>query len=121
MLGTHWILDGFDCDPARLRDRDVLREAIVGLPAFLGLTRVGEPQLFEHLDPDEPEPMLAGMTLIAESHFSLHARPSIGALHADLFSCRPFDQAAARAWLQRHFRIGRCQEQLIARGAGEPA
>ncbi len=119
MLGWHWILDGFDCDRALLRDREVVRAAIVGLPAFLGLTRVGEPQLFEHLDEGETEPMLAGMTLIAESHFSLHARPSIGALHADLFSCREFDQEGARAWLQRHFRIGRFEEQLVGRGAGK--
>ncbi|MFN7133318.1 MAG: S-adenosylmethionine decarboxylase [Myxococcales bacterium] len=115
MLGWHWILDARDCDRGALRDREIVRTAITGLPAALGLTRVGEPQLFTHEDP-EGGTVLAGMTLIAESHFSLHARPEHGGLHADLFSCKRFDPAEARAFLQRLFRFGTCDEQLLERG-----
>lgn len=113
-LGWHWILDALDCEPALLADRTVLARALTELPRRLGLTRVGEPQIFEHHDGDEQT--LAGITLLAESHLSLHARPAQRALHVDLFSCAPFDPVAARAHLQALYPFGEAREQTLERG-----
>lgn len=113
-LGWHWILDALDCEPALLADRTVLARALTELPQRLGLTRVGEPQIFEHHDGDEQT--LAGITLLAESHLSLHARPAQRALHVDLFSCAPFDPAAARAHLRALYPFVEAREQTLERG-----
>lgn len=117
MLGWHWILDTTDCDPAALSDPALLERALIELPLALELTRVGVPQLHRHRDPEEGE-TLAGITLLAESHLSLHARPAHGILHADLFSCARFDASRARALLQQLYGFSDATEELLERGAG---
>ncbi|MEZ4233848.1 MAG: S-adenosylmethionine decarboxylase [Polyangiaceae bacterium] len=87
-LGWHWIVDAFDCDPRRLADVALLTRLLGEVPDALGLRRVGEPQV--HVDEAE-EPLVVGLVLLAESHFSIHARPRQRVLHADLFSCARFD------------------------------
>jgi S-adenosylmethionine decarboxylase len=116
MLGWHWILDALDCDAATLSDRDVLSRALVEVPDALGLRRVAPPQLFEHRDGPDGAVTLAGITLLAESHFSLHVRPGLRTLHADLFSCAPFRPEAAREALRRLYPFTRCSEQVLTRG-----
>ncbi|MCI0669604.1 MAG: S-adenosylmethionine decarboxylase [Myxococcaceae bacterium] len=118
MLGWHWILDALDCDVAALCDREALARALVEVPDALGLTRVSQPQLFEHRDGPDGARTLAGVILLAESHFSLHARPHLGALHADLFSCVPFPASAARDALRRYYPFTRATEQVLHRGEG---
>jgi S-adenosylmethionine/arginine decarboxylase-like enzyme len=119
MLGWHWILDALDCEERVLADREALLRALLQVPEALGLTRVGEPQLFEHRE-EGGEVTLAGVTLLSESHFSLHARPRQRALHADLFSCAPFEPARAREALRRHYPFTRHGEQVLTRGEGAP-
>ncbi len=87
-LGWHWIVDAFDCDATKLADRGVLERQLSEVPDALGLKRVGEPQI--HVEGGD-EPLLVGLVLLAESHFSIHARPRQRVLHADLFSCVRFD------------------------------
>jgi len=115
-LGWHWILDAADCEPASLGDPLLLERALSEIPQTLGLTPVGAVQLHRHQDPREGE-TLAGITLLAESHLSLHARPGVGMLHVDLFSCARFDPGAARALLQRLYAFSEASEDLIERGA----
>jgi S-adenosylmethionine/arginine decarboxylase-like enzyme len=116
-LGWHWILDARDCEAAALSDVAHLERALLEVPDALGLTRVGTPQLFVSQSNQPGERTLAGLTLLSESHFSLHLRPGTGVLHADLFSCARFAPEAAREVLQRHFSFTRFSEQLLARGA----
>lgn len=111
-LGHHWMLDAFDCAAHRLGDLALVRDVLTGLPARLGLTVVGEVQLFA---PPESE-AVAGLVLLSESHFSLHLFPGSGRAHADLFSCRPFDVAAARAFLEDRLGFARAEEVLLRRG-----
>lgn len=99
-LGWHWIVDAFDCDAAALADRRVLARLLVELPEALGLRSVGEPQV--HVEAG-PEPLLVGLVLLAESHFSIHARPANRVLHADLFSCVRFDVERCLLKLQQAY------------------
>mgnify|MGYP002356367162 CR=1 FL=1 len=114
-LGWHWILDATGCEPAALLDPACLERALIELPETLGLTRVGTPQLHRHVDPHDGE-TLAGITLLAESHLSLHARPTAGLLHVDLFSCARFDHAQARTFLEQLYGFTVATEDLIERG-----
>jgi S-adenosylmethionine/arginine decarboxylase-like enzyme len=115
MLGLHWILDASTCHSPRLDDPDFLREIVAGLPDALGLTRVGEVQLATHRTSDG-EPSLAALTLLAESHFSVHVFPTRRAVHADLFSCAAFDVEAAHRYLQAALEFERAEVRLIERG-----
>ena len=115
MLGLHWLLDASGCTTPRLGDPAFLRRIVEDLPDELGLTRVGEVQLFEHHDA-AGEPSLAALTLLAESHFSLHVLPARGMVHADLFSCAPFDVEAAHRFLQAALGFERAEARLLERG-----
>jgi S-adenosylmethionine/arginine decarboxylase-like enzyme len=111
-LGVHWIFDGVAA-PELLADEDRLRRALIEIPDALGMTRVSPPQCFAHLD--DAQPSLAGIVLIAESHFSLHLFPQSGVVHGDLFSCRAFAIDTARSHLRELYDIRELHEQVLER------
>jgi S-adenosylmethionine/arginine decarboxylase-like enzyme len=116
-LGHHWIVDAVDCLTPDLHDRLHLEAVLASIPDELGLRRVAEVRSFEH--EENGEVTLAGIVLISESHFSLHVRPHVQTLHADLFSCRPFDDRRALDLLKTAYRFTRYREQMIERGRFE--
>lgn len=82
-LGVHWLLDASGCaNGLTLASLPALEDVLVGLCEALGLTRVSPPQLFGPNAEDGGS--LMGIVLIAESHLSVHAYPTLGRLHADL-------------------------------------
>ncbi len=117
-LGQHWILDAEGCAAPGLRERARFEAALAAVPAALGLTAVAPPQVFEASAPDGSAQALMGLVLLSESHFSLHLLLGTRRLYADLFSCRPFDPAAARALLLEVFAFERAEERLFWRGPG---
>ncbi len=60
--------------------------------------------------------VLSAMTMIAESHVSLHVFPDDERAYFDLFSCRFFDCNRVLPQLKAHLPGGRVHEALIARG-----
>jgi S-adenosylmethionine decarboxylase len=117
-LGTHWIAEASGCEVQTLNER-TLRRLLDQVPDALGLTRVSPAQLFVH-SPVSPggKPSVAGIVLIAESHFSLHAFPELCIVHVDLFSCAAFSVRAAREELQAAFHAVEWEEQLLHRNTG---
>jgi S-adenosylmethionine decarboxylase len=109
-LGYHWLFDAWGIAWERLTDARIAH-ALRDVPAQLGLTVVSEPRVASR----EPE-FVAGIVLLAQSHLSLHAFPDRGVLHADLFCCRAFDTAKARAILVELFSVPRFREALRERG-----
>lgn len=116
-LGWHWIVDAFDCDSATLGDRSVLTRLLTQLPDELGLKRVGEPQI--HTEGGE-DPLLVGLVLLAESHFSIHARPAQRVLHADLFSCARFDAERCLLELERVYSFSEHRAHFFERHFPRP-
>jgi S-adenosylmethionine decarboxylase len=80
------------------------------IPDQLGLERVGGVRTFHRDD------ALTGIALISESHFSIHVRPEQRIVHADLFSCRPFDMVRALDLLKTAYDFLRYEEQALERG-----
>lgn len=109
-LGVHWIVDAFDCGTPLLADVAHLEAVLTSIPDQLGLVRVGSVRTFQH------EETLAGIALISESHFSIHVRPAHRMVHADLFSCRPFDAARGLELLKTAYGFVRYEEHTLERG-----
>src|SRR5439155_15555 len=61
--------------------------------------------------------VLSAMTMIAESHVSLHVFPDEERAYFDIFSCRFFDRDRVVPQLKACFPGGTVQEALIARGS----
>jgi S-adenosylmethionine/arginine decarboxylase-like enzyme len=109
-LGWHWIFDGWVDRIAC--DEQLLVRILDEVPARLGLTRVSPPQVFA-----QEAASVAGIVLLAESHFSLHVFPARGLLHGDLFSCKAFEVSIARRCLEEFFAFRQLSEQVLDRGA----
>ena len=114
-LGLHWIIDATDCEHRDLHTEGHLADVLRSLPDALTLTRVGDVQVFEHDEPDGST-TLAGIVLIAESHFSVHVRPQLKTIHADLFSCKPFDVTVALRLLRAAYQFTQYEESVLERG-----
>ena len=109
-LGVHWIVDAYDCRAPQLADIAHLEAVLTTIPDQLGLERIGTVRTFQR------EETVAGIALISESHFSIHVRPDHRMIHADLFSCRPFDMARALELLKTAYDFVRYEEQVLERG-----
>ena len=58
-----------------------------------------------------------GVLLLAESHVAIHTWPSRGIALVDLFSCVPFDEAAARRLSMQALDAETCSATLVERGS----
>jgi len=113
-LGTHWIFDGQGVPTAHLEEAR-LRQVLDELPELLGLSKVCPPQTFHH--DEHGQRTVAGIVLLSESHFSLHAFPTQGLVHGDLFSCKRFDVDVARRFLRQFFSLELFHEHTLERRA----
>ena len=113
-LGLHWIVDAIDCSAKGLDDVAHLEAVLTSIPDGLGLVRVERARTFQHEEAGEIT--LAGIVLISQSHFSVHVRPHVRLVHADLFSCSPFDVRRALQLLQAAYGFTRYEEQTLERG-----
>jgi S-adenosylmethionine/arginine decarboxylase-like enzyme len=97
------------------RTMDDLFELFDTLPARIGMTPIIRPYAIKNRIGGEPA--LSIMTMIAESHISLHYFPKTGRAYLDLFSCRFFDYGEVGARLKQEFASEVAQEILISRGS----
>lgn len=83
IVGTEWIIDAFDCDADRLRDRDAIREIFLSIIADLKLK-----SLKETWHQFEGEKGITGMILLTESHLACHTYPEHQTATFNLYCCR---------------------------------
>lgn len=99
-LSVH--LDIYGCD-RYLDDRDRIEEWALGMVQVLGMEQYGSPELvhFGHGDPKT-----AGWSVkqwIQTSSIVAHFSPYLASVHADVFSCKPFDPDRALVYTTLHF------------------
>lgn len=83
--GVEYIVDASGCDPNALRSTGILRSLFHDIIGSLGLTAIGEP--LWHAFPGEGG--VTGITMLSESHLSVHTYPETGYAAFDLYCCRP--------------------------------
>lgn len=92
--GTEWLIDAFDCAPARLASRADINALLVDAIAQLQLTAVAH---VEHQFPDPPG--ITAMVLLAESHVTIHTFPESGVATLNLYCCAPSAVHQSFDWL----------------------
>lgn len=120
-LGTHLILDAWDCPPAALDDVDLIRATLLEAIERGGATLI---ELCTHRF--SPQGVTATATL-AESHIAIHTWPEHGYFAADVFFCGEGDPAEALDHIRTALDAGDWQVTEVkrgidrrARGAGLP-
>jgi S-adenosylmethionine decarboxylase len=116
--GPHLMLDLGGCNPAILDDLDACFRLLSQLPEKVGMMKITQPYVFRYCAPTPEDDGITGVTIIAESHVSLHTYPKKGYVFVDLFSCKPFDVEKATDYIVRFFESKSPSVHLEERGAG---
>jgi S-adenosylmethionine/arginine decarboxylase-like enzyme len=94
---------------------DDLFELFDRMPERIGMTPIMRPYLLKTATADGAR-YLSAITLIAESHVSLHIFPDHGEAFMDLFSCKFFDTDAVLKVLVEDFGGNAREQVLVSRG-----
>ena len=94
---------------------DALFEVFDHLPEKIGMTPIMRPYVLRTATPNGSH-VVSALTMIAESHISLHVFPDTNEAFFDLFSCKFFDTQAVASVLEAQFGGPSCETVLVARG-----
>jgi S-adenosylmethionine decarboxylase len=118
--GPHLMLDLNDCNPAILDDLEACFRLLNELPEIVGMTKITQPYLFRYSGLIPEDEGITGVTIIAESHISLHTYPRKKYAFVDLFSCKPFDVQGAKDRIVQFFESKSPVVHVQKRGAAFP-
>jgi S-adenosylmethionine decarboxylase len=119
--GPHLMLDLAGCNAEILDDLDACFELLNKLPEEIGMTKITQPYVFRYRGLVPEDEGITGVTVIAESHISLHTYPIKGFAFVDLFSCRPFDVKSAAEHIVQFFECKSPAIHMQHRGKAFPA
>ena len=119
-FGPHLMIDGYDADPKKLADRDLIYKVLDELPEKMEMTKVLPPSVYDYKGQTEEDVGLAGVVIIAESHIAIHTFPKRRFVSVDIFSCKDFEVETAVRYLTEVFGIQRYETYLINRGKEYP-
>lgn len=109
-LGTHLIMDAWQCPPRLLNDPELIRAAILSAIEAGGATLI-----HLHVHPFSPHGVTATATL-AESHIAVHTWPEYGYFAADAFFCGHGDPHRALELLREMLGAGQVRVTRMTRG-----
>ena len=114
-IGSHCILEMYECPAEVLDDLERIREALTEAATLAKSTL-----LSETAHRFEPQGVTA-LGLLAESHISVHPWPELGYAAADVFTCgEACDPEAACRHLQKALQAGRYDLHRMDRGMAAP-
>ena len=122
-FGVHYMLDGYDADPALLKDKVKLKEILDTIPAKMGMYPISVPLVVEVGSNNKKDPGgLSGFVMIAESHISFHTFPNRGFVTIDVYTCQnDLDTDKLTALFTELFGIKDHDENVVKRGVRYPA
>ena len=113
---VHLVVDGYNADPVKLNDPDLVRRFLDEYPDKLGMTKMIEPQVYTYRGQVSEDWGLSGFVLIAESHISVHTFPDRGYVNIDVFSCKEFDPEASLQDVKEAFALTDVKVWTMERG-----
>jgi len=119
MFGPHLMLDCYGCDAKKMNDEKVVLKFLDELIDHIDMTKVAGPFLlpFKGKPDSFDNGGVSAMTIIAESHISIHTFPGNGGyLNIDIFSCKDFDVQGAIDFVTKHFKPQKTEKRLLTRG-----
>ncbi len=119
-FGPHLMIDGYQANPQKLADKELIHKILDELPEEMGMTKVLPPAVFDYRGSRPEDVGLTGVVIIAESHIAIHTFPERRFISVDIFSCKDFDIKKAVDRLAEAFEIGRYETYLINRGKEYP-
>jgi len=101
--GLYTSVDIHNCDPAIIRDADMIRQYVVQLCDLIEMKRFGETQVV-HFGEDERVAGYSMIQLIETSLISGHFANSTNSAYLDIFSCKFYDANAMVEFTKDYFK-----------------
>ncbi|HAV20593.1 MAG: adenosylmethionine decarboxylase [Bacillota bacterium] len=114
ILGSHILIEAYDCDPKVLDDVELVEEVMVdaALKAGAEIREVA----FHKFSPQG----VSGVVVISESHLSVHTWPEVGYAAVDVFTCGDtVDPIVAVDYIRDKFQARRALTSEVKRGIFE--
>jgi S-adenosylmethionine decarboxylase len=110
-LGTHTLIDYYDCDPETLKAPARIRDILLAAIRRSGMTIVID--TFHSFEPQG----VSGVVVIAESHVTIHTWPEHGYVAMDVFTCgNPERYKIIESEVRTGLKSTRVSSKSIARG-----
>lgn len=121
-FGVHLMIDGYNCDPARLGDAAALARLLEQIPKDLGMHPIASPVVVAVGAQNRKDPGgLSGFVMIAESHLSFHTFPARRFISIDVYTCQnDLDCESVAQRLVAAFGIGDSDMHVQRRGLRYP-
>ena len=122
-FGVHLTIDGYNGNPEKLNNGDLLKRALNELPEKIGMHVLSEAMVFE-APPANPKDGggYSGFVIIAESHISCHTFPKRRFVSIDVYTCKNvMDNDAIIKYFTELFELGDVETNYIKRGTRFPA
>jgi len=123
MFGPHLMLDCYNCDNKKLKNKSFILDFLKKFPLALGMHIIKEPFIVPYSS--NPETWdnggISAIVLIAESHIAIHTFPdNDGYMSLDMFSCKEFDIEKVISVISETFKPKMIEKNLIMRGTHFP-
>jgi S-adenosylmethionine decarboxylase len=117
-FGEHVTIDGYDGDPRKLDDKDVVSGCLAELCNMLKMHPLCEPRIVSAPDNQLKDPGgWSGFLIIAESHISIHTFPKRRFVSADVYTCQNgIDVDVVIEYFRKVFALQEVESHLIVRG-----
>ena len=110
-LGRHILVEYYNCDPAALDDPALIRSAMEQAARKAGATVISS-----HIHQFSPQGV-SGVTIIAESHLTIHTWPEKGYAAVDIFTCgQELSPHDAVGWMEKALGSGMVSVVEMKRG-----
>lgn len=119
-FGPHLMLDCKGCNLDKIGDVAYVFEVLNRLPEMIGMTKITQPYVFPYSGLVPEDRGITGVVIIAESHLSFHSFVEKDYFFFDLFSCKPFDVAAAKQFIMEAFEVKEVELHYAERGRDFP-
>lgn len=113
IVGTEWLIEATNCDPAALRDEQKIRSILSAVIADLTLKPLGA---VWHTFPNEGG--VTGLIALTESHLACHTYPEHSVATFNLYCCRTRPDWDWEANLRSSLGAGEVRITRIERGEG---
>lgn len=116
--GKHLLIDAYNIERKKLRDRQALRKLLKDLPKKFGMRILGKPLVFKVASKNLKYSNwgLSGFAMLLESHVSFHTWPEEGYVAMDIFSCKDFNHKTVIDYIKKFWKSEKTIIKVIIRG-----
>ena len=121
-FGFHLMIDGYDGDPVKLDDRDLVFRCLDELPEKTQMHKICAPQLVSFPGNDKKDPGgHSGFVMIAESHISIHTFPKKKFVSIDFYTCsNEMNRQFVENYFRDKFSLKNMEINFVTRGTRFP-